>query len=173
MQALAERLDAALAGSGLERFELLRFWALKTVSPRPAELCGRRVGQVGRRGKYLVFGLGGPRLLVHLSQGGRVDLEDPPKATRPRGGVARLGFAGRPSVLVKELGRERRAEVWALASGEKGPLSALGPEPDSLHRARLSPTAVLARLARRAARSWPTDGSPGSSADVGPVGDGW
>jgi len=183
VQALAERLDAALAGGALERFDLLQFSSLKTVTPRPSELVGSALGRVGRRGKYLVFELGGPRLLVHLSQGGRVDVEDPPKQTKPRGAVARLRLAGRPSVLVKEFGRERKAAVWVVAEGDEGPLSALGPEPSSeafarlviegddprrvhtilrdqrtvagigrgysddiLHRARLSPTAVLGKL---------------------------
>ena len=131
VQALAERVDAAVAGAPLERFDLLQFSSLKTVTPRPAELVGRELEHVGRRGKYLVFELDGPRLLVHLSQGGRVDVEDPPKATKPRGAVARLRFAGRPSILVKEFGRERKAGVWALAEGDDGPLAVLGPEPDS------------------------------------------
>jgi formamidopyrimidine-DNA glycosylase len=131
VQALAERLDAALAGSTFERFDLLQFSSLKTVTPRPSELVGSPVSRIGRRGKYLVVELGGPRLLVHLSQGGRVDLEDPPKTTKPRGSVARLRFEERPSVLVKEFGRERKAGVWALAEGDDGPLAVLGPEPDS------------------------------------------
>ena len=130
VQALAERLDEALAGSVLERFDLLQFSSLKTVTPRPAELVGRTLERVGRRGKYLVLELSGPRILVHLSQGGRVDLEDPPKATKPRGAVARLRFADGPSALVKEFGRERKAGVWVLAEGDGGPLAALGPEPD-------------------------------------------
>jgi len=190
VQALAERLDAALAGSALERFDLLQFSSLKTVTPRPSELVGSSLGRVGRRGKYLVFELGGPRLLVHLSQGGRVDLEDPPKATKPRGAVARLRFGGRPSVLVKEFGRERKAGVWAVAPGDDGPLVKLGPEPDDeafrtlvlegadprrvhtilrdqrtvagigrgysddiLHRARLSPTSALGKLAAEQRRA--------------------
>jgi formamidopyrimidine-DNA glycosylase len=137
VQALAERVDAALAGSSLERFDLLQFSSLKTVTPRPSELVGSPVSRVGRRGKYLVLELGGPRLLVHLSQGGRVDLEDPPKTTKPRGSVARLRFADRPSMLVKEFGRERKAGVWALAEGDDGPLAVLGPEPDSAAFERL------------------------------------
>lgn len=137
VQALAERLDAALAGSALERFDLLQFSSLKTVTPRPSELLGSVLSRVDRRGKYLVLELGGPRLLVHLSQGGRVDLEDPPKTTKPRGSVARLRFSGRPSVLVKEFGRERKAGVWALADGDDGPLAVLGPEPDSAAFERL------------------------------------
>jgi formamidopyrimidine-DNA glycosylase len=131
VQALAERLDGALAGGTLARFDLLQFSSLKTVTPRPSELVGNELERVGRRGKYVVLELGGPRMLVHLSQGGRVDLEDPPKVTKPRGAVARLGFEGRPSVLVKEWGRERKAGVWALAEGDEGPLGRLGPEPDS------------------------------------------
>src|SRR5438876_944714 len=79
----------------------------------------------------------GPRLLIHLSQGGRVDVEDPPKATRPRGGVVRFLFQGRPSVLVKEFGTERKAGWWVLGEGDEGPLAALGPEPGSPGFARL------------------------------------
>jgi formamidopyrimidine-DNA glycosylase len=183
VQALAERLDAALAGAPLERFDLLQFSSLKTVTPRPAELVGRPLVRVGRRGKYVVLELSGPRLLVHLSQGGRIDLEDPPKVTKPRGSVARVRFGSGPAILVKEFGRERKAGVWALADGDDGPLATLGPEPgsaaferlvlsgedprrvhtilrdqrtvagigrgysdDILHRARLSPTAVLGKL---------------------------
>lgn len=130
MQALAERLDAVLRGSALAGIDPLQFSALKTVAPRPAELTGRTVEGVGRRGKFLVLDLGGPRLLVHLSQGGRVDVEDPPKRTRPRGAVARLRFEDRPALLVKEYGTQRKAGWWVLPEGDEGPLAALGPEPD-------------------------------------------
>ncbi|HEX6400890.1 MAG TPA: DNA-formamidopyrimidine glycosylase family protein [Actinomycetota bacterium] len=129
VQALAERLDEVVTGAAFERFDLLQFSSLKTVTPRPAELSGRTVMSVGRRGKYLLFGFeGGARLLVHLSQGGRVDVEAPPKATKPRGSVARLRFADRPSILVKEFGTERKAGVWVLPPDDEGPLAALGPE---------------------------------------------
>jgi formamidopyrimidine-DNA glycosylase len=130
VQALAERLNEALAGATLERIEPLQFSSLKTVSPRPDGLLGRSLEGVGRRGKYLVLRFGGPRLLIHLSQGGRVDLEQPPKATKPRGSVVRLRFAGRPSVLVKEFGTQRKAGWWVLAAGDDGPLARLGPEAD-------------------------------------------
>lgn len=137
VQALAERLDAALASSALVRIEQLQFSSLRTVAPRPESLSGTRLERVGRRGKYLVFEFGGPRILVHLSQGGRVDVEDPPKKTRPRGAVVRLVFDGRPTILVKEFGRERKAGWWVLAEGDEGPLAALGPEPDSAAFERL------------------------------------
>jgi formamidopyrimidine-DNA glycosylase len=131
VQAVAERLDALLAGATLAGVDPLQFSALKTYDPPVESLLGVRVASVGRRGKYLVLGFGGPRLLVHLSQGGRVVVEDPPKRTRPRGGVVRLRFEGRPSALVKEFGSERRAGWWVLAPGDDGPLARLGPEPDS------------------------------------------
>ena len=129
VQALAERLHDAVGGATLDAFDLLQFSSLKTVTPRPSELFGRRLEDVGRRGKYLVFGFeGGNRMLVHLSQGGRLDVEAPPKATKPRGAVARIWFEDRPSLLIKEFGKERKAGVWSLAAGDEGPLAALGPE---------------------------------------------
>ena len=129
MQALAERLDAAAAGSELAGYEPLQFSALKTFDPDPASLVGRTLEGVGRRGKYLVWDFGaGLRLLIHLSQGGRVDVEDPPKATKPKQGVVRLRFTDRPSVLVKEFGTERKAGWWVLGPGDDGPLERLGPE---------------------------------------------
>jgi formamidopyrimidine-DNA glycosylase len=137
VQGLAERLTDAVGGSAFAAADVLQFSSLKTVTPRASELAGRTLERVGRRGKYLVFELGGPRILAHLSQGGRVDVEDPPKATRPRGAVVRFRFEGRPSVLVKEFGRERKAGWWVLAEGDDGPLTRLGPEPDSSELERL------------------------------------
>jgi formamidopyrimidine-DNA glycosylase len=130
MQALAERLEAALAGAVLHGVQPLQFAALKTFDPDPASLAGRAVTGIGRRGKFLVWELdGGPRVLIHLSQGGRVDVESPPKATRPKQGVVRLTFGDdHPSVLVKEFGTERKAGWWVLAPGDDGPLATLGAE---------------------------------------------
>lgn len=131
IQALSERLTDAVAGSVFEGADALQFSSLKTVAPRASELVGETLEAVGRRGKYLRFELGGPRILVHLSQGGRIDVEQPPKSTRPRGAVVRLRFDNRTTVLAKEFGRERKAGWWVLAEGDEGPLAKLGPEPDS------------------------------------------
>ena len=131
MQALAERLGDVLVPAPFTRAVPLQFSALKTVVPGPESLGGRPLKKTGRRGKFLILDFDGPRLLVHLSQGGRVDVEDPPKATRPKFGVVRLLFDGRPTVLIKEFGTERKAGWWVLADGDDGPLASLGPEPDS------------------------------------------
>lgn len=131
MQALAERLEAAVAGGVLEEISPLQFSAMKTFDPPPEAYVGRRIESVGRRGKYLVFEFGGPRILVHLSQGGRVDVEDPPKRTKPKGSVVRFFFEGRPSILIKEYGTQRKAGWWTLGEGDDGPLERLGPDPFS------------------------------------------
>ena len=137
MQALAERLDALLSGAIWKEAQPLQFAGLKTFDPAPESLVGRTVTAVGRVGKYLVFDVSGPRLLVHLSQGGRIDVENPPKRTRPKPGVVRFFFEGRPSLLVKEFGTERKAGWWVLGERDRGPLQGLGPDPFSKEFDRL------------------------------------
>ncbi len=139
MQALAERLDAALGGSVLERADFLGFASLKTAEPAPDVLVGRRIERVGRRGKYALMCFeGGYRIALHLSQAGRVDLEAPPKVTRPRGALARLMFSDPPAaILVREHGTQRKAGWWVIGPGDDGPLATLGPEADSEEFAEL------------------------------------
>ncbi|HVX20106.1 MAG TPA: DNA-formamidopyrimidine glycosylase family protein [Acidimicrobiales bacterium] len=150
MQALAERLDAALAGRPLDRYEPLGFTGLKTASPPADDLVGRTVTGVGRRGKYDVLAFdNGLRVAFHLSQGGRIDLESPPKDTRPRGSVVRWVFGPRAGagaadgaspeadgdagggplgVLFREHGSQRKAGWWVLGPDDDGPLADLGPD---------------------------------------------
>ena len=148
VQALAERLDEVLAGAPLEALDLLQFSSLKTFAPKPADALGHMIERVTRRGKYVILELdGGLRVLVHLSQGGRVDVEAPPKSTKPRGAVLRIRAHDRPSVLVKEFGKERKAGWWVLAPGDDGPLAKLGPEigsdaADELFRSGADPRRV-------------------------------
>jgi formamidopyrimidine-DNA glycosylase len=129
IRALAERLDETVAGAAFERADVLQFSSLKTYAPRPDELAGAPVEAVGNRGKFVVVRFpDGRRLLIHLSQGGRIDVEPAPKTTKPRGSVVRLRFAGRPAVLVKEFGTQRKAGWWVLAADDDGPLAKLGPD---------------------------------------------
>jgi formamidopyrimidine-DNA glycosylase len=130
IQALSERLAAVVVGARLERVDQLGFTGLKTVLPKPAELIGVSVVGVTRRAKYVAIEFeGGCRLLIHLSQAGRMDFEMPAKATKPRGSVARFVFDNGVGVLVREYGTERKARWWILAPGDAGPLTGLGPEP--------------------------------------------
>ena len=126
--ALAERLSDRFLGASLSGVTPLQFSALKTVAPGPESLVGRQVRAVGHRGKYLVLDFDGPRILIHLSQGGRVEIEDPAKATRPKGAVVRFAFEGAGAILIKEYGTERKAGFWVLGPGDDGPLVVLGPD---------------------------------------------
>ena len=128
MQALSERLHALLAGAVLERADLLGFSSLKTYAPTPDSLQGRRLVSVGRRAKYLVWTFDdGNRIVLHLSQAGRLDVEEPPKKTKPRGSVARFTFttagddAATVAVLVREHGTQRKASWWVLPRRRRRP----------------------------------------------------
>lgn len=131
IQALAERIEAQLSDAVLVQLDPLSFSALKTVAPSPADVVGKRLTSVGRRGKYLDMSLQSVHLLVHLSQGGRIDFLPARSGGRPRGCVLRLRFDRDPVLLVKEFGTEHKAGWWLLADGEAGPLAKLGPEPFS------------------------------------------
>jgi formamidopyrimidine-DNA glycosylase len=146
MQALSERLDALLAGTTLRRADLLGFSSLKTYDPSPDALKGHRLESVGRRAKYLVWTFDdGTRVVLHLSQAGRLDVEEPPKKTKPRGSVARFVFGAGAAgldgpgigILVREHGTQRKASWWVLTEGDDGPLAGLGPEPGTKEFAEL------------------------------------
>jgi formamidopyrimidine-DNA glycosylase len=137
VQALAERIEAVLIGARFERAEPISFSGLKTVTPPPESLVNKRLAGVGRRGKFLVFDLESLRLLIHLSQGGRIVFEETSVRSRPKGGVVRLRFDRGPALLVKEFGTERKAGWWVLDAAEEGPLAKLGPEPSSQEFAEL------------------------------------
>jgi formamidopyrimidine-DNA glycosylase len=145
MQALAERLDEAASGRVLERVDQLSFSSLKTYAPAVEDLYGQTLEAVGRRAKYLLWTFaGGNRIVLHLSQAGRLDLESPAKSTKPRGSVARFTFSG-VAVLIREYGTQRKASWWVLAPGDDGPLAGLGPEPDSAAFADLIRTSTSSR----------------------------
>jgi formamidopyrimidine-DNA glycosylase len=132
MQALSERLDDWLRGATLTGYVPLGFTGLKTFAPPPEAVVGEKVREVGRRGKYVIIEFENDiRLLVHLSQAGRLDLESPPKKTKPKGSVVRLRFDDDKAMLVREHGTERKAGWWLLEPGDEGPLESLGPEADS------------------------------------------
>jgi formamidopyrimidine-DNA glycosylase len=139
MQALAERIEAWLGGATFEGYVPLGFSGLKTAVPPPEELVGRTLTGVGRRAKYVLLEFSGEperRIVFHLSQAGRVDFEQPPKQTKPKGAVVRWKFSDDKAVLVREFGTERKAGWWVLGPGDEGPLTTLGPEVTSDEFAR-------------------------------------
>jgi formamidopyrimidine-DNA glycosylase len=121
MQVLSERLHALLSGAAFSGAFALQFSALKTFEPRPESLVGRELAGVGRRGKYLVFELGPDRILVHLSQGGRVFLEDTPGQRQARSGLGRAAGGARSG-----LGRAAEGARSGLGRAAEGARSGLG-----------------------------------------------
>ncbi len=131
MQALAERLDERFRGHAISAYEPHGFTGLKTVDPPPEAILDVPVTGIDRRAKYLVWHFDEVRMLVHLSQGGRLDIEPTAKRTKPKGSVVRFTFDDGAGVLVREYGTERKAGWWVLGPNDDGPLERLGPEPDS------------------------------------------
>lgn len=138
MQALSERLAEVLVGQTFAGATPISFAGLKTYAPTPESLVGTTITDVTRIGKYIVMTFeGGERMLLHLSQAGRLDVEVPAKTTRPKGGVVRWQLGNGTGILVKEFGTERKAGWWLLAPGDEGPLQRLGPEPGTPEFAEL------------------------------------
>jgi formamidopyrimidine-DNA glycosylase len=140
VQAHAERVDRDFQGRVLAKFQPITFTSLKTAVPSPQSAYGQALHSVGRRGKFIVLDFETVQFAVHLMQGGRL-LVDEKQSPKPRGGQARFVFDDGPALLLTEAGTERRAGVWAYASGKalsSPPLSELGPEantvsPELLH----------------------------------------
>lgn len=129
VQAHAERLTDAFAGTALQRFTPLAFTALKTFSPDPSVTHGEKLDTVTRRGKLLVLRFPSASHVVHLMQGGRLK-EDLKQAAKPRGGQARWRFNDGRALLLTEAGTERKAGVWVVEGNpeEHEPLAGLGPD---------------------------------------------
>src|SRR5688572_32058299 len=110
MRALAERLGEALGDRRFTDYKIFGFSGLKTADPPPEAIVNKSISHFGTRGKYLVLEfITGHRMLIHLSQAGRLDIEQPPKMTKPKGCVARLFFQDDTALLLREYGTEKKA----------------------------------------------------------------
>ena len=120
--------DRGPQGHALDGIDVQGFSALKTFETDPKDLLG--VAWRGPRAaalpRYVAISVPDP---VHLSQGGRVDIESPPKSSQaPRIGGA-VSIRRRSFDPDQRFGTERKAAWWVLRAGEDGPLEKLGPEP--------------------------------------------
>ncbi len=108
--------------------------ALKTFSPAPADLVGREVTGVGRRGKWLDLATDGPHLLFHLSRAGWVRWYDVVPATVVKPGKSPLALRvtlddGAGFDLTEHGTRKRLAVHVVAAPDDVGLVASLGVEP--------------------------------------------
>jgi formamidopyrimidine-DNA glycosylase len=145
----ARLLDDALRGATIESVLAPGINALKTFEPPLADLEGRRIEGVRRRGKHLIVDVsGGLALLIHLMSAGRLQLYDRragprdrtsrllmrvrPRARRDDGGDgAGTSGSGELELRLREFGSKQAAWVKLLPSAELDgdeSLARLGPE---------------------------------------------
>ncbi|HZY11882.1 MAG TPA: DNA-formamidopyrimidine glycosylase family protein [Beijerinckiaceae bacterium] len=177
-----EALEQRVRGKRLDRVKLMNPFILRTAVPPIGEAEGKRVGEVRRIGKRIVFVLEGPLYLVlHLMIAGRLRWLQAKEKPPGRITLALLEFEN-GTLVFTEAGTKRRAslhllaslegvdpggaEVFAIEAAEFGSrlrrenhtlkraltdprlFSGIGNaySDEILHRARLSPLAMTAKL---------------------------
>src|SRR3954465_3161277 len=111
-----EALEARVLGKRLERVKLMNPFILRTAVPPISSAEGKRVTEMRRVGKRIVFVLEGPLYLVlHLMIAGRLRWTQPGK--KPPNTLAILEFES-GALAFTEAGTRRRASLHLLNSLE-------------------------------------------------------
>jgi formamidopyrimidine-DNA glycosylase len=141
-------LAPIVTGRTIKRIEFLK---PRTLNGDPKEFArgvdGRRIEELTRRGKFLVFHLaGGKLMLTHLRMTGsfravKNALPEPPNHTRA---IVYLDNGG----VLYFIDQRRFGRFWLIPDEESRPLSELGPEPFS---PEFTPRILGERLARHKA----------------------
>ncbi len=139
IQVLVENLVRELVGRTIISVRVPSPSIVKTFDPPISALPGRRIDQITRQGKLIVFHLSdGLRLVLHLMRDGRLQIAST-GPTRPGGGPSApkplaLGLMlddGR-ELRVNETGPKKRAAAYLLPIQQGDtvePLAGLGPDP--------------------------------------------
>ena len=115
VHALRDRID----GRTLEGMRVANPFVVRTVLPRPADVAGLKVVDVGHQAKRIVIALEREfRILIHLMIAGRLHWKDPGTPLKGRNQLAALDFDTGTLVLT-EAGTKRRAAIH-LVKGEEG-----------------------------------------------------
>jgi formamidopyrimidine-DNA glycosylase len=138
VETIARELNqSGILDSRIERVHVA--WARTLASPDSEKfqelLIGRRIQKIARRGKFLVFHLSGPKiLLVHLRMTGQFYVLEGAEPHDPHLRVS-LGLDDGKTLCYKDT---RKFERWHLVDDVHSILGSLGPEPfdDSLTTAK-------------------------------------
>lgn len=113
-----EALQLRIVGAILEKIRLVNPFLLRSVSPAPTELEGKRTIGVGRLGKRVVVELEGEFFLVlHMMIAGRLHWK--PRGAKIPGKIGHAAFdfsAG--TLLLTEAGTKKRASLHLVKSGD-------------------------------------------------------
>ncbi len=146
-----ESLEARVLGETLEGIRLKSMFLLRTFEPRPAEVFGKRVKEIRRMGKRLVFGMEDDFFLVmHLMIAGRLQWKDKPRA--PVTGIALAAFDfAKGTLLFTEASKKQRASLHVvkgeaeLIQFERGALEVLDSTPEAFAKALREENRTLKR----------------------------
>ena len=113
-----ESLQARILHQRLERMRVSSPFLLRSISPRPEEVEGRRIVGVSRMGKRVVIELDGDIFLVfHLMIAGRFHWKKKGTRTRRRSDLAAFDFTT-GSLLLTESGSKKRASLHLVEGKE-------------------------------------------------------
>lgn len=131
IQLYLDHLRTRLLGQTVAAFRLTSPFLLRSVNPPANSIVGRRVMDIRRMGKRIVFVLDGDVFLVlHLMIAGRLRWLAPGAAVPGKLGLGAIDFAG-GTLVITEAGTRRRASLHivqgeaALAQFDRGGLEVL------------------------------------------------
>ncbi len=125
------RIEAAAGGVEIESAMAPGMNTMKTFDPPLDSLAGRRLESARRRGKLIKLGFGEHTVLMHLMQGGRIQLHDKRASMRDRTARLLLRLTDGRELRLREFGTQQRAWAKLLPAGEVDTdpdVAKLGPE---------------------------------------------
>ncbi|MGY4706994.1 Fpg/Nei family DNA glycosylase [Candidatus Bipolaricaulota sp. J31] len=129
LEVIAAVLAPRVVGRTIRGAKALHPAFLQSTEPPLAEARGRRIAEVGRRGKYLLFHLSGElHLAVHLMRAGWV-WHGASRYEATKSTVFRIELDDGNDIRVIEAGFPKLSRGWLLDSLDKEPLAGLGVEP--------------------------------------------
>jgi len=135
VEALARDLSGRLDGRAVVRVDIAAFSCLKTYDPPITALSGAMVDGVTRRGKFLVFDVGGTYLVLHLALAGWVRWKDevpklPAKPNSKSPLAARIVLDNGSGLDITEAGTRKSLALYVVRDpNDVEGIARLGPDP--------------------------------------------
>ena len=135
VEALARDLSVRLDGRAIVRVDIANFSCLKTYDPPISAVAGAMVDGVTRRGKFLVFEVGGTYLVLHLALAGWVRWKDevpklPAKPNSKSPLAARVILDDGSGLDITEAGTRKSLALYVVRDpNDVEGIARLGPDP--------------------------------------------